>query len=438
MISSINANLFPGFSDFRQIGRGAYGIVYLARNIKTGQQIAIKTVDKIDLMTESNRAVFHSEIRAYSQITHPFLPQFYCKLEDQAGVYIAIEAATNGTLLDYISQHGKLRENEAAKFFCELISAVKYLHENKIIHRDIKAENILLDKEFHVRLTDFGLSDVMKDDSSTFDIKCGSFPYSAPEMLKGQKYTKMVDIWACGVVLYIMVTGLYPFAGNSHKELFQQIMYSEPQFPSFLSPLLRDLIQSLLKKDPSERMTIDELEVHPWITNSRNCAYISSDFVNKSNRRYNPHEAPDVDLAIVSKLESFGVDTSNIIDDLLNAKFTEATTLYRIFSKQNVLNELQSPEEIRTMYGIRKRLNSHSKIQKIERPSQIYGRREGSDNSLSHTANPGSLTLRNMNKKQRTMRSSLALITLGTSNHSRQDSLPNLTPTPKTIKHPFL
>ena len=435
MISTINANLFPGFSDFHQIGRGAYGIVYLARNIKTGEQIAIKTVDKIDLMTESNRVVFHSEIRAYSQITHPFLPQFYCKLEDQAGVYIAIEAATNGTLLNYISQHGKLKEQDAAKFFCELISAVKYLHENKIIHRDIKAENILLDKEYHVRLTDFGLSDIMKDDSSTFDVKCGSFPYSAPEMLKGQKYNKMVDIWACGVVLYIMVTGLYPFAGNTHKELFQQIMYSEPNYPSFLSPLLRDLIQSLLKKDPNERMTIDELEVHPWITNSRNCGYISSDFVNKSNRRYNPKEESDIDQSVLSKLQAFGINTEHIADDLINCRFTEATTLYKILSKQMVMNELQSPEEIRTMYGLRKRLNSHGKIQKIERPIQIIGKREGSDNSLaSHTT---TITLRNSNKKQRTMRSSLALITLGSSRHGRQDSLPNLTPTPKGVKHPF-
>jgi 5'-AMP-activated protein kinase catalytic alpha subunit len=357
MITSINSNLFPGFGEFKQIGRGSYGIVYKAKHLQTGQHIAIKTVDKINLMTESNRNVLRNELDVYSKICHPFLAQYFVTLEDQAGFYTAIEYINNGTLLDFIMQHGKLRENDCAKIFCELISVVKYLHEDQqIIHRDIKADNILIDGQINIRLIDFGLSDFMQNETSTFDTKCGSYPYSAPEMLKGQKYTKSIDIWSCGVVLYMMLTGSYPFADKNRRELYNQIVYQEPQYPPFLSPMVKDLLAAMLMKNPEDRIGISGIAEHPWVTSSRNCAFLYPDFITRSMEKVNPHKNEDINYNVINYLKIAGVDVTTVVEDLFANKFTEATVLYKIYVKQEMMKDMQSPGEIRTMFGIRKKM----------------------------------------------------------------------------------
>lgn len=434
MITSINSCLFPGFENFKQVGRGAYGIVYTAQNTKTGQHIALKTVDKINLMTEANRSVFRHELSVYSKICHPFLTQYYATLEDQAGVYTAIEYIDNGTLLSYITQHSRLRESDCAKIFCELISAVKYLHEDKqIIHRDIKAENILIDNQMNIRLIDFGLSEFMKNGTETFDIKCGTFPYSAPEMLKGQKYTKSIDIWSCGIVLYIMLTGTFPFIGNSQRELYQQIVFQEPQFPPYLSPLAKDLLSSLLAKNPENRITIREITAHPWIVGCRQCAFLSNDFATKSMESINPQRKEDINCNVVNLLSSYKVDTTTIVDDLLEGKFTEATTLYKIYAKQEVMKGMQSPEEIRTMYGIRRKMSTLNCCKRRSESTQKSGSIKSDSGKIGVFRSTDSMTSHLRKKK---LRNSCSIMKLSIDIKSNE-SLPSLSPLTKAY-NPFV
>ena len=361
MISAIDSALFPGFSNFVKVGAGTYGTVYTAKHEKTGAQIAVKTVDLINLMTQTNRTVLASELNIYEKIDHPYLTQCYGHFEDQCGVYIVLENVAHGSLLNEIMRKGKIHEPDALRMFCQLISAIRYLHEEaKIIHRDIKPENILLDENDDIRLIDFGLSETMTGVKKTFDEKCGSFPYSAPEMLKGQRYSTEIDIWSAGVTLYVMVTGVQPFTGHSMKEIFKQIAYYEPPYPSNLSPALVDLLKRMLIKNPAERITLDEIEHHPWIEGSRFYYTLLPEFWQKACHKVVPRTQEDINTETVKKLNNLGFDTSTLVDDIINHNLNEASILYRYFTKKEMMDKIRSPSEVRAMFYARKKKDRNS------------------------------------------------------------------------------
>ncbi|EAX90279.1 CAMK family protein kinase [Trichomonas vaginalis G3] len=325
MIHEIDERLFPGFSHFKKIGEGAFGKVFTALNSKTNIQVAIKCVDKINLMTEANRTVFQSELAIYNKIEHPFLTQFYATTEDNAGVYIALEFGEKGTLLDRIVSQRKLKEQQSCKIFCEIVSALNYLHNTaKIIHRDIKAENIIVDNNDDIRLIDFGLSSFMNT-KEEMNERCGTFVYSSPEMLRGIPYTQSIDIWSCGILLYLMVTGTFPFASEDQRELKQDICFKDPQIPTSISQDCRDLLLKLLTKEPSERITIEEIAVHPWILANRASYYPTTQFNENLKYVITPHDKSDINSLVVNSLSKNGCNISTLESDLLDGRLTEST-----------------------------------------------------------------------------------------------------------------
>jgi carbon catabolite-derepressing protein kinase len=171
-----------------------------------------------------------------------------------------------GELFDYIVNHGKLVETQARKFFQQIVCAVEYCHRHKIVHRDLKPENLLLDDQQNVKIADFGLSNIMTD-GNFLKTSCGSPNYAAPEVISGKLYAgPEVDVWSCGVILYVLLVGRLPFDDEYIPTLFKKIAAGNYSTPSYLSPGATSLIRKMLMVNPVHRITIPELRTDPWFT----------------------------------------------------------------------------------------------------------------------------------------------------------------------------
>lgn len=169
-----------------------------------------------------------------------------------------------GELFDYIVQNGKMREDEARRFFQQIICAVEYCHRHKIVHRDLKPENLLLDDNLNVKIADFGLSNIMTD-GNFLKTSCGSPNYAAPEVINGKLYAgPEVDVWSCGVILYVLLVGRLPFDDEHIPSLFAKIAKGQYVVPNYMSSGAAALIKKMLAVNPVHRATIEEIRMDPW------------------------------------------------------------------------------------------------------------------------------------------------------------------------------
>ncbi|KAF2744087.1 lanosterol 14-alpha-demethylase [Sporormia fimetaria CBS 119925] len=275
-----NTNQFQQqFTVMEQLGKGHFASVYLCVEKCSGIRYAVKKFEKRTGPGEKSRVEgLQQEIAVLMGISHPALLCLKDTFNEDDGVYLVLELAPEGELFNWIVMKHKLTEAEARKVFIQLFQGVKYLHERNIVHRDIKPENILLvDKELHVKLADFGLAKIIGEESFTTTL-CGTPSYVAPEILEPgnhRRYTRAVDVWSLGVVLYICLCGFPPFSDELYSEenpytLSQQIKagrfdYPSPYWDSVGDPAL-DLIDRMLTVEVEKRITIDECLEHPWVT----------------------------------------------------------------------------------------------------------------------------------------------------------------------------
>lgn len=261
----------------QQLGKGHFATVYLCIERTTGYKYAVKKFER--RMGDSQRSQtegLQQEIAVLMSVSHPNVLCLKDNFEESDGVYLVLELAAEGELFNWIVARQKLTEAETRKVFVQLFQGVKYLHERNIVHRDIKPENILLtDKNLSVKIADFGLAKIIGEASFTTTL-CGTPSYVAPEILentKHRKYTRAVDIWSLGVVLYICLCGFPPFSDELNTPerpytLAQQIKMGHFDYPSpYWDPIgdpALDLIDRMLTVDVSKRITIDECLEHPW------------------------------------------------------------------------------------------------------------------------------------------------------------------------------
>jgi 5'-AMP-activated protein kinase catalytic alpha subunit len=204
------------------------------------------------------------EIKILRLFMHPHIIRLYEVIEAPADIYVVMEYVKSGELFDYIVEKGRLQEEEARRFFQQIISGVQYCHRNMVVHRDLKPENLLLDNNCDVKIADFGLSNVMRD-GHFLKTSCGSPNYAAPEVISGKLYAgPEVDVWSCGVILYALLCGTLPFDDENIPNLFKKIKGGIYTLPSHLSGPARDLIPRMLVVDPMKRITIREIREHPW------------------------------------------------------------------------------------------------------------------------------------------------------------------------------
>ncbi|KAK0917896.1 hypothetical protein LTR91_021412 [Friedmanniomyces endolithicus] len=244
------------FDPVRCLGKGAFGTVHLVKQQASGRLYAQKQFKKASLtvhkrlieQTRTERTILESVNR------HPFVVKLYYAFQDHEKLYLILEYAQGGELFHHLAMERMFSEEVAAFYMAEMVLALEHLHHNvRVIYRDLKPENCLLDAEGHLLLTDFGLSKVALEDERANSI-LGTIEYMAPEVIQGQGYDFAVDWWSLGAIGFDLLTGSPPFGGNNHAKIQQNILKQKLQLPYFLGPDAKDLLTRLLRKDPSKRL----------------------------------------------------------------------------------------------------------------------------------------------------------------------------------------
>ncbi len=238
------------------IGKGNFGKVVLAKQIPTGLLVAIKAIPKsaVEENDEIENIFIERDIfKITNKESHPFLVQLVSFFEDGKNFYFVMEYIAGGDLMFHI-QKQRFTEYQAKYFAAQILLAIEYLHKHEILYRDLKLDNIMLTADGHVKLTDFGLCKPGMDWRAQTKTFCGTPEFIAPEILSSKPYTKAVDWWAYGVLLYELILGQSPFGGRNEAEVFHSIMAGRVYFPSKISPEAKDLIQRLLVRNPKLRL----------------------------------------------------------------------------------------------------------------------------------------------------------------------------------------
>ncbi|XP_068762454.1 testis-specific serine/threonine-protein kinase 3-like [Montipora capricornis] len=252
--------------DEQPLGEGSYAKVKRAYSRKLKLHVAVKIVDRKKAPNDFLTRFLPRELSIIQNLQHPHIIHIYDVMDVGDKVFVVMDIATGGDLLSYVKARGFVKENLSRKIFLQLLQAIKHCHRNGVLHRDLKCENILLDEGSNVKITDFGFAKYFNK-SELCKTFCGSAAYAAYEILRGIPYDgEKADVWSMGVVLYTMVTGRMPFDDSDMKMLVQQIKrgvtFHKPKQP--VSENCKDLIRSMLKLDFKTRLTIEEVESHPW------------------------------------------------------------------------------------------------------------------------------------------------------------------------------
>uniref|UniRef100_A0A8C2JD80 non-specific serine/threonine protein kinase n=1 Tax=Cyprinus carpio TaxID=7962 RepID=A0A8C2JD80_CYPCA len=254
-----------GFYDIeRTLGKGNFAVVKLARHRITKTEVAIKIIDKTQLDAVNLEKIYR-EVQIMKMLDHPHIIKLYQVMETKNMLYLVTEYAKNGEIFDYLAKHGRLSEPEARRKFWQILSAVEYCHNRNIVHRDLKAENLLLDGHMNIKIADFGFGNFFQS-GKPLATWCGSPPYAAPEVFEGQQYEgPQLDIWSMGVVLYVLVCGALPFDGPSLPILRQRVLEGRFRIPYFMTEDCEHLIRRMLVLDPSKRLSIGQIKEHKWM-----------------------------------------------------------------------------------------------------------------------------------------------------------------------------
>ncbi|RKF59292.1 putative serine threonine protein kinase [Erysiphe neolycopersici] len=289
------------------LGEGEFGKVKMGWKKEGGVQVAIKLIRRDNVGANPSRlAKIHREIAILEGISHPNIVRLHEMVQTEKQIGIILEYASGGELFDYILNHRYLNDNAARRLFAQLVSGVGYLHNKGIVHRDLKLENLLLDRNRNIIITDFGFANTFnaedelgeeieynltnKDFVKKLELdkllpnghrrgdlmqtSCGSPCYAAPELVVSDSlYTgRKVDVWSCGVILYAMLAGYLPFdddpanpEGDNINLLYKYIVSTPLTFPDYVSPHARDLLRRILVPDPRKRADLFEVARHSWL-----------------------------------------------------------------------------------------------------------------------------------------------------------------------------
>ncbi|XP_037071805.1 LOW QUALITY PROTEIN: 5'-AMP-activated protein kinase catalytic subunit alpha-2-like, partial [Pollicipes pollicipes] len=246
------------------IGKGTFGKVKFAVHQKTQNRVAVKILNREKIKNLDVAGKIKREIQNLKLFRHPHIIKLYQVISTPTDIFMVMEFVSGGELFEYIIKHGKLKEQEARRFFQQIISGVDYCHRHMVVHRDLKPENLLLDSNRNVKIADFGLSNMMKD-GDFLSTSCGSPNYAAPEVISGSMYAgPEVDVWSCGVILYALLCGTLPFDDDHVPTLFTKIKKGVFPIPDYLNKSVVSLLCHMLQVQPMCRATIEDVRNHEW------------------------------------------------------------------------------------------------------------------------------------------------------------------------------
>ncbi|XP_053701938.1 MAP/microtubule affinity-regulating kinase 3a isoform X13 [Synchiropus splendidus] len=308
----------------KTIGKGNFAKVKLARHILTGREVAIKIIDKTQLNPNSLQKLFR-EVRIMKILNHPNIVKLFEVIETERTLYLVMEYASGGEVFDYLVAHGRMKEKEARAKFRQIVSAVQYCHQKHIVHRDLKAENLLLDADMNIKIADFGFSNEFTL-GNKLDTFCGSPPYAAPELFQGKKYDgPEVDVWSLGVILYTLVSGSLPFDGQNLKELRERVLRGKYRIPFYMSTDCENLLKRFLVLNPSKRGTLEQIMKDRWI----NAGFEEDEL--------KPYVEPEMDITDQKRIDvmvGMGYNLDEIQESLAKMKYDEITATYLLLGRK--------------------------------------------------------------------------------------------------------
>lgn len=248
------------------LGHGTFAKVYHARNVKTGESVAIKVIDKEKILKGGLIVHIKREISILRRVRHPNIVQLFEVMATKSKIFFVMEYVKGGELFNKVAK-GRLKEEVARKYFQQLISAVGFCHARGVYHRDLKPENLLLDEDGDLKVSDFGLSTVSDQiqQDGLFHTFCGTPAYVAPEVLARKGYdAAKVDIWSCGVILFVLMAGYLPFHDQNIMSMYKKIYKGEFRCPRWFSPELTRLLTRVLDTNPDTRITIPDIMNNKW------------------------------------------------------------------------------------------------------------------------------------------------------------------------------
>ncbi|XP_022083204.1 MAP/microtubule affinity-regulating kinase 3-like isoform X3 [Acanthaster planci] len=308
----------------KTIGKGNFAKVKLAKHIPTGKEVAIKIIDKTQLNPSSLQKVYR-EVRIMKLVDHPNIVKLFEVIETEKTLYLVMEFASGGEVFDYLVAHGRMKEKEARAKFRQIVSAVQYCHQKRVVHRDLKAENLLLDKDLNIKIADFGFSNEFTL-GSKLDTFCGSPPYAAPELFQGKKYDgPEVDVWSLGVILYTLVSGSLPFDGQNLKELRERVLRGKYRIPFYMSTDCENLLKRFLMLNPAKRANLETIMKDKWM----NSGYEDDEL--------KPYQEPELDFNDDRRIEimlNMGFKRKDIDDSLRNHKYDDPYATYLLLGRR--------------------------------------------------------------------------------------------------------
>eukprot|EP00252_Welwitschia_mirabilis_P021846 TRINITY_DN571_c1_g3_i1.p1 TRINITY_DN571_c1_g3~~TRINITY_DN571_c1_g3_i1.p1 ORF type:complete len:438 (-),score=82.75 TRINITY_DN571_c1_g3_i1:297-1610(-) len=251
----------------RTLGEGTFAKVKFARNINTGESVAIKILDKEKVLKHKMVQQIKREISTMKLIKHPNIIKLHEVMASKSKIYIVLDFVTGGELFDKIVKHGRLREDEARRYFHQLINAIDFCHSRGVYHRDLKPENLLLDSYGNLKVSDFGLSALPQQirEDGLLHTTCGTPNYVAPEVINDKGYDgATADLWSCGVILYVLMAGYLPFDDSNVMALYKKISKADFNCPPWFSTSARKLITRILDPNPKTRITVPQLLENDW------------------------------------------------------------------------------------------------------------------------------------------------------------------------------
>ncbi|XP_020805862.1 MAP/microtubule affinity-regulating kinase 3 isoform X17 [Drosophila serrata] len=309
----------------KTIGKGNFAKVKLAKHLPTGKEVAIKIIDKTQLNSGSLQKLFR-EVRIMKMLDHPNIVKLFQVIETEKTLYLIMEYASGGEVFDYLVLHGRMKEKEARVKFRQIVSAVQYCHQKRIIHRDLKAENLLLDSELNIKIADFGFSNEFTP-GSKLDTFCGSPPYAAPELFQGKKYDgPEVDVWSLGVILYTLVSGSLPFDGSTLRELRERVLRGKYRIPFYMSTDCENLLRKFLVLNPAKRASLETIMGDKWM----NMGFEEDEL--------KPYIEPKADLADPKRIEALvamGYNRQDIEASLSQVRYDDVFATYLLLGRKS-------------------------------------------------------------------------------------------------------
>ncbi|XP_076738019.1 serine/threonine-protein kinase MARK2 isoform X7 [Maylandia zebra] len=310
----------------KTIGKGNFAKVKLARHVLTGKEVAVKIIDKTQLNSSSLQKLFR-EVRIMKMLNHPNIVKLFEVIETEKTLYLVMEYASGGEVFDYLVAHGRMKEKEARAKFRQIVSAVQYCHQKCIVHRDLKAENLLLDADMNIKIADFGFSNEFTL-GNKLDTFCGSPPYAAPELFQGKKYDgPEVDVWSLGVILYTLVSGSLPFDGQNLKELRERVLRGKYRIPFYMSTDCENLLKKFLILNPSKRGSLEQQIMRDrWMN------------VGYEEEELKPYIEPQPDYKDPRRTDimlQMGFSQEEIQDSLVNQKYNDVMATYLLLDYRN-------------------------------------------------------------------------------------------------------